>query len=193
MTTRIIIRTCPPRTEFAAYLARHLPDAEFSHDQNFGTIECAKLRSYYNFQQALEMAKGDPAVHMEDDAILTVDFRDRLERAIREHSHNVIQFFSRRQDDIDIGSRWDSSFLCAVCFYLPATYSRRILRYSHQWPHLEEHPDGLDLMVQHWLRLKRESHWIHVPSLVDHRQEPSIIRPGRSSQRQAKTFRDPLE
>ena len=101
----------------------------------------------------------------------------------------VIQFFSRRGADLVLGSRWDSTFSCSVCFYAPPGYSAGILAFAPGWMQQHpEHPTGFDLVVNDYLRLRRERHWIHVPNAVDHRAGRSAIDGRRSSRRFSRTF-----
>lgn len=177
---RIIIRAVRERAEFIAYLQRELPSAEWCFDERRDAMD--------TFLRALNMAGDDPVVHMEEDVILCKGFLEKLEREIAARPENVVQFFSMRKADLEIGSRWDNNFLAALCFYLPAGYSRQILSFYDVWPRKAEHPTGLDLTVCDWLKARKEKYWIHVPNLVDHRIAKSAINPKRSTKRQSLTF-----
>lgn len=142
----------------------------------------------HTFLMALQMAGDDPVVHMEEDVLLDDDFLPLLHAAIEQRPNNVIQFFSMRKADLEIGSRWDNNFIAALCFYLPAGYSKQIRAYYPVWPDRKVHPTGLDLTVRDWLRSRKEKYWIQVPNIVDHRISPSVIDPRRSSKRVSKTF-----
>jgi len=184
--TRIIIRTVQERGEYREYLSRHLPLAEFCFDTTRNAFD--------TFEAALRMAGDDAVIHMEDDAILTRDFLSKIEGYIKGRPDKVLQFYSMRPTDIVKGSRWESTFSCNVCFYLPAGYSRRLAAFIPGWRKKHpEHPTGYDTAINEWLGLRREPHFIHCPSLVDHRQGKSIINPRRSSTRRSKTFIEPLE
>lgn len=177
---RIIVRAVPERAAFVEYLRERVPGAEFCFDENRNAMD--------TFLKALDMAGRDPVVHMEDDAVLSPDFQARLTEVISKRPERVVQFFSRRKADIETGSRWDRNFMAAVCFYMPAGYSEEVRKYYEVWPDKQKHPTGLDLMVHDWLRSRKEPHWIHVPSLVDHRVCKSAIDSRRSSKRQSLTF-----
>lgn len=182
---KVILRAIPSRMEFvheAAERAKPLHiDAIVDTDRN-GAMD--------NFLMALTFAGMEPALHMEDDIILTSNFAQKVEKAIRERPDKVIQFFSMREKDITVGSRYEpgSNFIMGQCFYLPYGYSKAILDYYRIWPRKQEHPTGLDLLVADWLKLTKQKYWIHVPSLVEHRVGKSAIDPRRSSKRQSKTF-----
>lgn len=177
---RIIIRAVRERAEFIAYLQRELPSAEWCFDERRDAMD--------TFLRALNMAGDDPVVHMEEDVILCKGFLEKLEREIAARPENVVQFFSMRKADLEIGSRWDNNFLMGQCFYLPRGVSRAIYDFHTLWPGKTIHPTGLDNMVSDWLKSRKEKYWIHVPSLVDHRVTKSAINPKRSTKRQSLTF-----
>lgn len=178
--TRIIIRAVRERQSYVDYLQENIPDAEVCWDKTRNAMD--------TFLSALTMSGNDPIVHMEEDAFLATDFRTRLEAEIARQPDKVIQFFSMRKGDLEVGSRWDNSFLMGQCFYLPAGYSKLILDFYSVWEERDLHPTGLDTMVGHFLRKRKEKYWIHVPNLVDHRVGKSQIDPRRSSKRISKTF-----
>tara|TARA_B100001013_G_scaffold322709_1_gene233297 strand:- start:158 stop:676 length:519 start_codon:yes stop_codon:yes gene_type:complete len=151
------------------------------------------------FLRSLEIVGDDASVHFEDDICLTVDFIEKSELIISGRENDVIQFFSRSTKDAQEGSRWTSyySFLC--CTYFPRGMSRRIRTFydSSDWDNERGvQLSGLDTMVDKFLSVNRIKHWTHIPSLVQHASEPSIIGTtgygrDRSHYRQSKTFKDP--
>jgi hypothetical protein len=177
---RPIIRAVRDRREFIDYLTRALPTAEWCFDEKRDAMD--------TFLRALDMAGDGPALHMEDDVVLCEHFLARAAWAVMQRPNTVIQFFSMRKADLDIGSRLDRNFMMTQCFYLPAGYSAALRAYHPDWPARHEHPTGFDIMIGDWLRLRREPYWVNVPNLVDHRVGPSLINPRRSSRRVSKTF-----
>jgi len=183
--TRIIIRAVRDRTEFIVYLQSRLPQAEWCFDKTRNAMD--------TFLSAMEMAGDEPAVHMEEDVILTRGFVEKLEAAIAERPHEVIQFFSMRKADLTIGSRYDGNFMMNQCFYLPAGMSRKLLEFRPEWKQADKHPTGFDILMADYFKSVRLKYWLHVPSLVEHRVCKSMIDPRRSSKRQSLTFEDPWE
>lgn len=179
---RFIIRGVRERAPFFSYLNERLPEAEWCWDKTHNAMD--------TFLSAMRMAGQDPAVHMEDDVILCRSFREKIAEEIAKRPGKVIQFFSMRKADLEIGSRYDRSFMMNQCFYLPAGYSEEIWGYYPSWPRKVEHPTGYDILIQDWLNGRREKYWIVVPNLVDHRICQSLINPRRSSRRQSLTFRE---
>lgn len=181
--TRILIRAVSADDPNVAYLRERIPDAELVLDQ--------QRNAYHTFQLALAAAGSAGAVHMEDDVVLTRDFRAKLEAEIAARPGSVSQFFSLRPTDKVKGSRWDRNFMMAQCFYLPPGESAELLEFSRTWGRIKEHPTGLDVMIADWLISRHERYWLHCPSLVDHRQDVSRIDKRRSRFRQSLTFVEP--
>lgn len=178
--TRIIIRAIKERKAYLDYLVDELPEAEIVYDQTRNAMD--------TFFDALTLAGKDAAVHLEDDVVLADNFVLRLESAIKQRPESVIQFFSMRKADLTIGSRWDSNFLMAQCFYMPAGMAQDVLAYAKDWPGYSDHPTGLDTLFSDFLKSRKIKYWIHIPNLVDHRVGKSAIDPRRSSKRVSKTF-----
>ena len=183
--TKIFVRAVYERCEYVNYIRKHLPEAEVIWDVLY-------RNALQNFLTALHYTRDEPSIHMEDDSILTQDFLIKIEAEIAKRPNEVIQFFSMRQADIDVGSRYDNNFVMGQCFYLPANYPSQIAKFCSTWDRLDEHPTGLDLMINDFLKSRKERYWLHAPSLVDHRVCVSMIDKRRSSKRQSKTFVDPI-
>jgi hypothetical protein len=179
---KIIIRTCPGREMYRDALLSVLPDATIVADKTTNAMD--------TFLSAMEAAGPDAALHLEDDILLASNFRPRVEGVIGGRPGDVIQFFSRRSADVTVGSRWEPgrTFLMNQCFYLPAGYSADLREFARLWERYSQHPTGYDILMQDWLRARRERYWLHVPSLVQHRDCVSAINPRRSRSRQSATF-----
>lgn len=184
---KYIMRTCDGREDFASYVQKHIPNLITIKDDGQGPMKC--------FERALEEAGDDSAVHLEDDVILTKNFTDKLEKIVSSRPQMVCQFFSMRKADLEIGSRVEngSSFISALCFYLPAGMSRDLKKFFITWDRIKEHPTGLDLTPADFMKKHKMKYYIHIPNLVDHRIGKSKIDPRRSSKRISKTFLDPME
>jgi len=179
-----IVKAVPERADCVEYLQRHIPKLRVCWDEKRCAID--------TFKRSLEMAGDDRCVHLEDDIWLTTDFTKKAIKEINTRPDAVIQFFSMRKKDLEIGSRWDNNFLMNQCVYFPRGHSRLMLEFFDGWweQNQEDHPNGTDQMVCDFLKARREKYWIHVPNLVDHRQQKSVIDPRRSSKRMSKTFQD---
>lgn len=179
--TRKIVVAVPSRPEFVRYLKTRIPDVEFCFDME-------AVGAMQNTMNAWKMAGEDPVLMMEDDIILTVGFNERVEEEIQKRPNEIIQFFSMRSDDLTKGSRYDRKFAMNQCYYLPKGYASLLLEYASNWSRRYEAGAYYDIMMDEFLRGRKEKYWIHVPSLVQHRDGKSMIHQSRSSKRQSKTF-----
>jgi GR25 family glycosyltransferase involved in LPS biosynthesis len=168
--------------EYVDYLRKYLPEALILFDSTGNAMD--------TFLAAMVEAGDRPCVHMEDDIYITSNFMEKIEKALSERPLEVIQFFSMRGDDLKIGSRYDfgRTFMMNQCFYLPSGYSKMIYDYYPRWPQRDYHKTGYDILIADFLKERKEKYYIHVPSLVQHRNCKSIINPKRPRFRQSKTF-----
>jgi hypothetical protein len=179
---RIIIRAVKERGEYIDYLKNYLPTAEWCFDE--------KKDAMHTFLKGMKMAGNDACIHMEEDIILTKNFLEKAKKVIVQKPFTLIQFFSMRKADLEIGSRWDNTFMMNQCHYNPPNFSRYFLEYWEHWEDRVKEPYGYDTMMQSFLRKNKIKYWISVPSLVDHRIAKSMIDPRRSSKRQSLTFEE---
>jgi hypothetical protein len=180
---RYLVRHVPEREQWLSHLQQHIPNLEIVRDRE----RVART----TFLAALELAGDDAAVHLEDDIVLTNDFVAKIEAVVAEHAKRVVQFFSLRKRDPELGSRLmpGRSFLMAQCFYLPAGWGPSLRANEVTWPRPTTGYAGTsDKMIQDWLAARRVSYWLHVPSLVQHRPIPSAINPKRPRVRQSPSF-----
>ena len=199
--TRFVLRAVRSRQLFVDYLVERIPGLEIVWDQ--------KQDAFETFRRALQHVGAEPAVHLEEDIVLTRDFCAKAEAVIALHPKHVIQFFSMRKADLAIGSRWDRDFQMNQCHYFPAGFGQALLAYYPGWAARKLRSMAVDLsdtaarttalrkiqgydeMMKEWFKVTKIDYWIHVPSLVDHRIARSAIDPRRSSKRQSLTFTDP--
>lgn len=181
----IIRAVLPERQDYVDYLTARLPSAIVVRDRRRDAMD--------TFLRALEAAGAGAALHLEDDVILTRDFAAKHAAVIDEHGALPAQFFSLPRKRDVIGSRLEPgrTFCMGQCFYLPPGMSRELLDYAATWPRRDVHPTGLDLLVADFLSARRLRYWLHLPSLVQHREVPSLIDPRRSKARQSASFVDP--
>jgi len=181
--TRVIVRAVPWRTEGIQYLRERLPNAEFAMDEARNAMD--------TFVKAMRLNDRDPCVHLEDDALLCDGFMEKAQAVIDQRPDAVIQFFSRRKDDVVTGSRWDRHFSCTVAYYQPRHFAADILEYLPEWMRANpQHPTGFDITINDLLRMRKQPHWIQVPNLADHRVQVSAISSRRARARVSNTFKD---
>jgi len=177
----------PTRTRRAVRLAQ-ASDAQVIWDSEHDAFD--------TFRKVLAAVGEGPAVVLEDDVILAEHWRERVEAAVAEHPDVVIQFFSMRKADSEIGSRWEPgrSFLMNQCYYLPAGAAVELLAYTEDWSTKRpEHPTGYDVAMASWMKDTGQKYWLHVPSLVQHEDWQSMINPRRPRNRQSQTFEEVVD
>lgn len=186
LNLRYIVRCHPRRQGFVEYLKERLPATTLYSSDDYGRGHRP------NFLNALTLAGSAPALHFEDDILLAENFLERAHAAIAERPETVIQFFSMRKADLETGSRLESgrTFMMTQCFYLPAGHSAALHAHYPHWKDAEKHVSAVDIFTADFLKSRKEKYWIHVPSLVQHRQTVSIIDKRRSQFRQSLTFED---
>jgi hypothetical protein len=183
--TPIIIRAVkhrPDRVENVQRMLEAVPDARVVWDQTRNSMD--------TWMSALYEAGDEAILQLEDDIRLAPGFRDKAEKAISERPDSIIQFFSMRKADLDVGSRWDRSFVMGQCTYYPAGYCKQIAEFSVEFRRITHGTleYATDYMVRDWLKRRKEPYWIHVPNLVDHLPIQSAVDPRRSKGRSSKTF-----
>ena len=179
---RVLVMTVP-ESPYLTYLRARIPQLEVVTDTTRSCLD--------TFIAQLDVIGPDPALRMQDDIILTMDFLAKATQEIHEHPTSVIQFFSMRADDVTVGSRWDRSYMMNQCCYLPHGYAVLLAEFAPKWRAKHpEHPNADDTMLNDWLRSRKEQYWLSVPSLVQHRVAKSRLG-ARSSKRQSPTFADP--
>lgn len=188
---KIIITAVKERKSYVDYLLKNLPFPIVLYDDNNENIP-NNYKAKANFLKALGETKGEKAIIMEDDILLTKDFFHKAIIEINKKPNVLIQFFSMRKNDLEIGSRLDNNFLMNQCFYLPRGYGMEIIEFEKTRDKESEHFGASDILMRDFLKSRKEKYWIHVPSLVQHRIAKSVIDQRRSSKRQSLTFIDPI-
>lgn len=138
-----------------------------------------------NFMRLITWTNG-PAVLIEDDAEPCLGFREKITAAVSRCPHRIINFFSLRKKDYEVGAPFfesGSKYIGNVCFYLPPWYGYQIAEYYKTWERKKEHPTGYDLLMADWLKSRKEDYLQWFPHLVNHRICKSLIDPRRSSRR----------
>tara|TARA_Y100001963_G_scaffold126665_1_gene179381 strand:- start:170 stop:715 length:546 start_codon:yes stop_codon:yes gene_type:complete len=177
-----IICSVPERKDYVREVKKQIPEVIEVKDE---------IRDHMDtYKRAMIRSNNKATVFLEDDIILTSNFKSKIESVIAERPKEIIQFFSMRKADIEVGSRYDNNFIANLCFYVPDNFINGYLNYLEQWiPENLDDPTASDLAFRAYLKKIKMKYWIHCPSLVEHREIKSAINPRRSSKRQSKTFR----
>lgn len=143
-----------------------------------------------NFLASMRMT-NNPAVHIEDDIILCDGFYEKIIEAVNQYPDKVINFFSLRQVDYEIGKPFlvaGSRFMMNQCFYVPAMMGPAIADYYERWPKKKIHPTGYDILMADFFVENKMQYVQWFPHLVNHQETKSLINPRRSSKRTDKMF-----
>lgn len=185
--TRVLLMGVPwaqKRIHNIGLIKRQVPDLEIVWDE--------KEDPFDTWTRLLEIAGDDPIIVLEDDVVLAPEWQTRVEEAIAEHPHDVIQFFSVKKKDAKEGSRWmpGSSFLMNQCHYFPAGDAARLRVFLDHWQQMDPEyaRTGHDEGTARWLQSEKRRYWLHVPSLVQHESWVSEINSRRPRNRQSATF-----
>ena len=187
----IVWCTCNGREEYAEFMRNALPSDAIENFDDFTDSGKYTSTAWFNYQRGWEIAGMKPTIQMDDDVILTSDWYNKVIAEINKRPNEVIQFFSMRKADIEIGSRYDTGakFMGQLCYYLPFGMARAIHKFSYKF--YDSFDDGVspsDTCIAAFLKLNKLRYWIVVPNLVDHRVGKSAVDSRRSSARVSKTF-----
>ena len=194
---RYVVTAVQARAPNVEYMKLHIPTLEAVFDTG-NTSEALRTSRQHTFFEALDLVGNDALVLLEDDVVLTRQFCKKAEIAIEERPEAVIQFFSRRADDIRVGSRWQSgsAYLMNQCTYWPAGLAANVKEWMPSWYARQTALGNVtfgaaDLMMAGYFAEHKIRHWVSIPSLVEHSIGVSAINPSRAKKRQSKTFTAP--
>lgn len=143
----------------------------------------------------------DGVVMLEDDVILSKDFRSHLNRVLSTHSGDVVQFFERALAQKPLTGGWKNGaeFFSCVCYYMPARFTKVFSNHRNREEFREyfakkHEPWGypIDCYIAHVLGRNKMVYWREMPYIVQHSALQSTFK-GRSTKRQSKYFIDDLK
>ena len=182
--------TCKGREHLAKNIESQIPDVIINYDDYKDSGKFTST-AYFNYVRAINYLQGTGGIIMEDDVVLTQNFVKKAQNALKEHPDQIIQFFSMRKKDIEIGTRKErgSNYLMAQCTYFPAEVLKEILDYEPTFYENTKHTHSPnDVLVADALKHNKRDYVVYVPNLVDHMEERSMISSSRSTKRQSLTF-----
>ncbi len=145
-----------------------------------------------NVIRLLRELGDEGGVHLEDDCIVSDRLKERIQSEVDKRPHEVINFFSRRGDDLKIGSRYlaGASISYNVCYYMPPNFCNGLANYMER-----KHDSGeigkseTDTTMGKYMALKGMNYWQVIPNPVDHAIGVSTIDKRRARDRSSKTFK----
>lgn len=177
-----IIMAHKSRKEHYERLANQFDDIKLCIDyQNQGAWAIAK--------QAWDMADKDSdyTVVIQDDAILCDNFKNKAEAFIEQHAGHVISFYygDNPQAHKEIKPDYFDTILNhAVCLAIPTAEIPGMIQYCDFQPECT----GDDMKIRRWLITNSRTCRYSNPSLVQHRDIPSIVDPTKPV-RQSKIYK----
>lgn len=178
-----VIRAVREREPFVKEILKQIPDAFVYYDDVFHDA----MKSYLYVCE--HIIAGQPAVLLEDDVVLTSNFKDKIEAVIVQHPDTLINFFSLSKKYLKPHWKKGREYCMNQCEYFPVGFSLKVVEAYEHWGLKEKEPTAYDFLVGYaWGSNKPYLVWC--PSLVQHREVKSIINPRRSSKRQSITFEE---
>lgn len=183
----IAIMAHPSREAFIPYLKEKLGDIPVSYDRGEGIWQNRKRASLMYDRQATHH------LVVQDDAIIGRGFLERVMKEIEGHPNTAINLYWGRRvgllptadaglKDGGVLSRW---IHWGVAIILPTKLIEPMIEYCDQMEILHNHDDT---RIGHFLRSKGVSVWYPLPSLVDHREEMSIMENKEGSARRTALY-----
>jgi len=132
-----------------------------------------------------------PFVRLEDDIVLTSDFKAKIEDFISQYPNELISFFTLKKSVKKTQFMPGKTFCMFQCTYFPAGMAQNIINYYNRVWCIEKElfdPTGMDILVADYLYLVDKDYILYQPSLVQHIKGKSAIGK-RSSARQSSTFK----
>ena len=175
-----VVRAVHEREEFVRKIKDQIPEAIVYYDENHDS-----MKAYLYVCENL--INGSPAVMLEDDIILTSNFRGKIESVIKQYPDTLINFFSLSKKFTEPHWKKGREYCMSQCEYFPLGFSKKVVSAYEKWPLKEKEPNAYDYLVGYAWGYNNP-YLVWCPSLVQHRQVKSIINPKRSSKRQSVTF-----
>jgi len=179
---KYVIRAVKERQAFVEEILEQIPDAIVYYDEYHDA-----MKSYLHVCR--DVIKGEPAVLLEDDIILTSDFKNKIEAIIGLYPDTLINFFSLSKTHTAPYYKLGREYCMNQCEYFPEGFSLKVVDLYEDWKAKDgdKNPTAYDYLVGYaWGSNRKYLVWN--PSLVQHREVKSIINPRRSTKRQSITF-----
>lgn len=180
-----IVTAVKERMPFILYLEKHIPNLQIVWDKKRDPMD--------TFMRAWGEHPDNASLRFQDDIILTKNFLNKAHNVIEKYPNDVIQFFSMRKADKEVGSRWESggNWIGNLCHYLPKGMAGEIYEYGLTWKGLVDNPTADDLLMRDYFKENKIKYFLNCPNFVDHAEVYSVIDRKRSKFRKSKTFDNP--
>lgn len=177
-----VVRAIESRRPFVEEILKQIPEALVYYDK-YGDA----MKSYLHVCE--NIICGKPAVLLEDDIILTSNFKEKIESVIADYPKTLINFFSLSKKYTEPHIKKGREYCMSQCEYFPEGFSLKVVESYKTWPLREQEPNAYDYLVGYAWGYSRP-YLVWCPSLVQHRQVKSVINSKRSTKRQSITFKE---
>lgn len=180
-----VIRAVREREHFVKEILKDIPEAIVYYDDVFHNAMDSYLYVCKN------IVKGQPAVLLEDDVILTSNFKQKIEEVIEEYPEILIKFFDLGKTYKKPHFKKGREYCSNLCEYFPKGFSEKVCNKYEEWKAKDKgkNPTAYDYLVGYaWGENKPFLVWN--PSLVQHRDGKSQINPKRTAKRKSVTFEE---
>lgn len=179
MNIDFVVMAHTTRTKYIPSIVEHFDESKI-------TIDDGTLGVWGNAKQAWNMVdpKTDYGIVIQDDAILCDDFKYRAETFISQHNGHFISFYfghSVKTFKYLRPQYFDAPLHHAVALAIPTPLIPDMIAYADTRHEI----DGDDMKMKRWLISKNMVCRYSNPSLVQHRNIPSIIDPTKPPRQSA--------
>ena len=199
----IVINTCKGREQLCESLLNQLKEQGGENHNivvnfdDFPPDDFFKSTSWANYVRAWGMFQ-EGAIHMDDDIEVTSNFFEKAKIFIELKPKSIIQFFSLRKNDAELGTRImkGGSWGMQQAYYLPPGVGLELYRnssaYKEKLKALGEKNihwySPSDIFMNEYFKSKKYDYLLVVPSLVQHKEVVSATDKRRSKKRISHTF-----
>lgn len=172
MKISISIMAHPSREKYFEYLTERLDGAPFSVDEGWGLLENAK-RSWLLYDDT-----ADYHIVIQDDAILCDNFIEKARAAIEQNNGMIVSFYhaNRSQFETEVKKALENNGVIikqhihsALAMAIPTNRIKEMIAYFETLDNPQD-----DVRIGLWAKHAGIKNAIIIPSLVDHRADPSL-------------------
>ena len=175
-----VIRAVRERKPFVDEILKQIPEAIVYWDDDRNAreafVNCCK-----------DIVKDQPCIMLEDDIILTSNFKEKIEKVVNECPDIMISFFSLSKKQTTTCLRKGRELCSSLCIYFPKGLAKKIVDFYPTWDGKQKYISAIDYLIGDAYG-RGKSYMLYCPSLVQHRDCKSAINSRRSSKRQSITF-----
>lgn len=172
------------------YFVRTTGEREFNYDLEYETFLDTEHKPVKSYIDALYKISSSNAVLLEDDLILCNNFKEEIERVILQHPNVIINFFTKPESYFT--THFTDRFDYNQCTYFPKGITRMLADEILDLYNPQVHK-SYGALLNRVLKNLRINHLIYRPSLVQHKDNLSILQNGANYKRNTMWFKGYLD